>query len=242
MPSERLGRWLARTGLGSRRQVDRLLASGRVTVDGRVAPPGGQLIDPERDRVAVDGHPVLPAPGPRRYLALNKPLGVVSSARDPGRRQVVLDLVPDRRGLFPVGRLDTDSRGLMLITDDGSLALRLTHPRYQVPKTYRLSLAGRLEPSQLEQLARGPVLADGPTHPLSLRVLRLGPRRSLLELVLAEGRHRELRRMAAAVGAAVLDLERVAIGPLRLGSLAEGRCRELGGGEVARLRRLVGLE
>jgi 23S rRNA pseudouridine2605 synthase len=241
MPRERLGRWLARSGVASRREADRLVAAGRVTVDGVVPPPQGRLIDPDREQVSLDGRVLSPRSPQRRYLVLNKPMGVLSTAHDPGGRPAVLDLVEDRRGLFPVGRLDVDSRGLMLLTDDGDLALRLAHPRYQVPKTYRVTLGGPLDPQQVQLLRQGPVLVDGPTHPLEVRVLRSGPRRVVLSISLAEGRQREVRRMCAAVGARVSDLERVALGELRLGSLAEGRARELSGGEVRRLRASVGL-
>ena len=241
MPSERLGRWLARSGVASRREADRMVAAGRVTVDGEVPPPHGRLIDPEREEVLLDGQPLTHRGVQRRYLALNKPVGVVSTARDPGGRPTVLDLVDDRRGLFPVGRLDLDSRGLMLLTDDGDLALRLTHPRYQVAKSYRVTVKGPVSREQLMALRLGPILVDGPTNPLEIRLLRGGPRRSVMMIQLAEGRQRQIRRMCAAVGAKVEDLERVSIGELRLGTLTEGRARELSGGEVRRLRASVGL-
>lgn len=241
MASERLARWLARSGVASRREADRMVAEGRVTVDGKRPPPAGRLIDPEREEVLLDGQQLPHRSVQRRYLALNKPLGVVSSAHDPGGRSTVLDLIGDRQGMFPVGRLDIDSRGLMLLTDDGDLALRLTHPRYQVPKTYRVTAGGPLSQEQLAALRLGPILIDGPTHPLEARLLRTGPRRSVMMISLAEGRRRQVRRMCAAVGARVEDLERVSIGVLRLGTLAEGRARELSPGEVRRLRRSVGL-
>lgn len=241
MPSERLARWLARSGVASRREADRMVAAGRVTVDGQVPPPQGRLIDPEHEEVRLDGRVLTQHGIQRRYLALNKPVGVVSTARDPGGRKTVLELVSDRRGLFPVGRLDIDSRGLILLTDDGDLALRLTHPRYQVPKSYRVTIAGPTTGQQLSALRLGPILVDGPTNPLEVRLLRGGPRRSVLLISLAEGRRREIRRMCAAVAAKVEDLERVSIGVLRMGTLAEGQARELSLGEVRRLRRSVGL-
>ncbi len=241
MPSERLGRWLARTGVASRREADRMVAAGRITVDGRLPPPQGRLIDPEREEVQLDGRPLARRAVQRRYLALNKPLGVVSTARDPGGRPTVLDLIDDRRGLFPVGRLDLDSRGLMLLTDDGDLALRMTHPRYQVVKSYRVTVTGSVTQEQLRALRLGPVLVDGPTNPLEIRLMRSSSRRSVILFRLAEGRQRQIRRMCAAVGARVEDLERVSIGELRLGTLVEGRVRELSIGEVRRLRTAVGL-
>jgi len=218
-----------------------MVAEGRVTVDGQRPPAQGRLIDPEREEVLLDGHPLVRRGVQRRYLALNKPVGVVSTARDPGGRPTVLDLVDDRRGLFPVGRLDLDSRGLMLLTDDGDLALRLTHPRYQVAKGYRVTVKGLITGEQLMALRLGPVLVDGPTNPLEIRLLRGGSRRSVVLLQLAEGRQRQIRRMCAAVGVKVEDLERVSIGELRLGTLTEGRARELSSGEVRRLRSSVGL-
>ncbi|MHB8395021.1 MAG: pseudouridine synthase, partial [Candidatus Dormibacteria bacterium] len=163
MPTERLGRFLARSGVASRRGADRLLGEGRVSVNGRIAPPHGLLVDPAFDLIAVDGRQLPRGLAPRRYLALNKPMGVVSTVRDPGGRQTVMDLVQEAAGLFPVGRLDVDSRGLILLTDDGDLALRLTHPRYGVPKRYRLTVLGSVSRRQFEQLREGPILDDGPT-------------------------------------------------------------------------------
>jgi pseudouridine synthase len=218
-----------------------MVAEGRVTVDGERPPPAGRLIDPEEEEVLLDGQPLPRRSLQRRYLVLNKPMGVVSTARDPGGRPAVLDLVDDRQGLFPVGRLDVDSRGLMLLTDDGDLALRLTHPRYQVPKAYRVTVEGQFGLDQLRRLRQGPVLADGPTHPLEVRLIRTNARRTVLSISLAEGRQRQVRRMFAAVGAKVLDLERVSIGDLGIGTLPEGLARELSVGEARRLRFSVGL-
>ncbi|MGH7639421.1 MAG: pseudouridine synthase [Candidatus Dormibacteria bacterium] len=242
MAAERLGRWLARSGAVSRREAERLIASGRVQVGGARPPKGGRLFDPELEEVRLDGRVVRPqvAAG-HRYLALNKPPGVVSTVRDPGGRPTVLDLVPDSNRLYPVGRLDLDSRGLVLLTDDGDLALRLTHPRYGVPKSYRLTLRGRLQPGQMEALRQGPLLVDGATTPLEVRVLRAGARRTVLLVLLAQGRRRQIRRMCQAVGAHVDDLERVAIGSLRLGSLGVGLTRELSPRQVLRLRHEAGL-
>ncbi len=241
MGSERLSRWLARSGVASRRGSDRLVEAGRVTVNGVAPPPNGCLIDPDVDLVAVDGRLVTAGSSPRRYLALNKPPGVVSTVSDPGGRPTVMGLVQDSGGLFPVGRLDIDSRGLILLTDDGDLALRLTHPRYGLPKTYRITIQGPISNSEFEQFREGPALEDGPTHPLVVRILRLSSRRTVLEVTLAEGRPRELRRMCAAVGVRLLDLERVEIAGVRLGTQPEGTTRELSRAEVARLRTAAGI-
>ncbi|MHB1501337.1 MAG: pseudouridine synthase [Candidatus Dormibacteria bacterium] len=241
MPTERLGRFLARSGIASRRAADRLLAEGRVTVNGQTAPPHGMLVDPSRDRVTVDGAAVAAERPPRRYLALNKPAGVVSTVRDPGGRPTVLDFATEAGGLFPVGRLDIDSRGLILLTDDGDLAMRLTHPRYGVPKTYRLTVPGPVASRQVEQLRAGPVLDDGPTHPISIKVSRQSSRRTILEVVIAEGRHREVRRMCSVVGIPLTDLVRIEVAGVRLGTQPEGSLRELSRAEVRRLRELVHL-
>lgn len=238
MPAERLGRWLAHQGITSRRGADELLRQGRVRVNRLPAAPGGQLIDPERDLVEVDGRRVAAGQSARRYLALNKPPGVISTVRDPGGRPTVLDLVPDGSGLFPVGRLDRDSRGLIFLTNDGELAQRLTHPRYGAPKTYRVRLGQPISRRQLGDLREGPVLEDGPTHPVAVRPEAGG---EVLFVTLREGRNRELRRMLEQVGSRVLDLERVEFAGIRLGTLPPGAVRELSRAEVARLRREVGL-
>jgi 23S rRNA pseudouridine2605 synthase len=224
----RLAKYLAHSGVASRRAAERLIADGRVTVAGEV------VTDPAFDvdsQVAVDGVPVEPEP--REMYALNKPAGVVSTARDTHGRPTVTALVPSERRLYPVGRLDADTTGLILLTNDGELANALTHPRYEVPKTY----VARVEPAPvperaLRELRSGVELDDGPTSPARVRQLRPGA----LEIQIAEGRKRQVRRMCEAVGHRVVALERVAFGPLRLGDLAPGAHRRLSGAEVERLR------
>ncbi len=238
MPAERLGRWLARQGIASRRGADELLRQGRVRVNRVTASPSGQLIEPDRDLIEVDGRPVASEQRPRRYLVLNKPVGVVSTVRDPEGRPTVLDLVPDGAGLFPVGRLDRDSRGLLFLTDDGELSQRLTHPRYGASKTYRVRLGQPISHRQLQELREGPVLEDGPTHPTAVRPEARG---EVLFVTLREGRNRELRRILEQVGSTVLDLERVEFAGIRLGTLPPGAVRELSRAEVTRLRREAGL-
>jgi 23S rRNA pseudouridine2605 synthase len=231
----RLAKYLAHAGVASRRAAEKLIAEGRVSVDGAV------VTDPARDvvdanRVALDGRP-LEGPEQRVYYALNKPPGVLSTARDTHGRPTVLSLVPAARGLrlYPVGRLDADTSGLMLLTNDGELANGLTHPRYEVPKTYRAKLAGGpITADALRALRQGVELEDGLTAPA--RVRRLGPHE--IELTIHEGRNRQVRRMCAAVGHPVKTLERVAFGPLRLGRLAPGGYRRLSAGELRRLQAL----
>jgi pseudouridine synthase len=227
----RLNRYLASAGVGSRRAVDELIRAGRVTVNGQVGELGGAVV--EGDVVAVDGRPV--APQELGYLMLHKPPGVVTTASDPQGRRTVLDLVESPQRMFPVGRLDRDTTGLLLLTNDGELANRLAHPRHGVEKTYVAEVEGDPPPDVLRRLAQGVDLEDGPTAPA--RVRRLGPGR--IELVIHEGRNRQVRRMCEAVGHGVRRLHRSAYGPLELGALAEGRWRALTPDEVDALRRLA---
>jgi 23S rRNA pseudouridine2605 synthase len=230
----RLAKHLAHAGVASRRAAERLIEQGRVSVDGAV------VTDPARDvsgaeAIAVDGAPLGAPPPGRRVIALHKPAGVVSTARDTHGRRTVVDLVPTAGArLYPVGRLDADTTGLILLTDDGDLAHRLTHPRFEVPKTYRARVARPpvREPA-LRALREGVELDDGRTAPAGVR--RLEP--DLLELTLREGRKRQVKRMCEAVGHPVLELQRVAFGPLRLGDLEPGAHRELTPAEVERLRK-----
>jgi 23S rRNA pseudouridine2605 synthase len=226
----RLAKYLAHAGVASRRAAERLVAEGRVTVAGRAATDPALDVD-ERSGVAVDGEAV--AREERVVYALNKPPGVVSTARDTHGRTTVSSLVPSERRLYPVGRLDVDTTGLILLTNDGELANRLMHPRYEVPKTYlvRVEPAPVREPA-LRRLREGVELEDGPTAPAHVRQARPG----VLELTLREGRKRQVRRMCEVVGHRVVELRRVAFGPLRLGDLREGRHRRLTAAEVERLR------
>jgi 23S rRNA pseudouridine2605 synthase len=233
MTSTRLAKHLAHAGVASRRVAERLITDGRVTVDGEV------VTDPARgvtgaEAIAVDGRPLARMPEPVVF-AVHKPAGVVSTARDPQGRPTVVSLV-DAGGarLYPVGRLDADTTGLILLTNDGALANELTHPRYGVPKTYRARVGGpALGERAMRALRDGVDLDDGRTAPA--RVRRLGPHE--LELTIHEGRKRQVRRMCQAVGHRVLDLQRVAFGPLRLGDLPPGGHRRLSRAEIERLRR-----
>ncbi len=230
----RLVKYLAHAGVASRRAAEPLIAAGRVSIDGEV------VCDPARDvppdaRVALDGRE-LGGPEPRVVIALHKPQGVVSSARDTHGRPTVVDLVPaGGLRLYPVGRLDADSSGLILLTNDGELANRLTHPRFEVPKTYRARLGGGAAgEGALAALRAGVQLDDGPTAPAQVRRVR----GNLVEITISEGRNRQVRRMCEAVGHPVLELQRVAFGPLRLAGLAPGAHRRLSDAEAERLRAL----
>lgn len=227
----RLAKYLAHAGVASRRAAEAMVAAGRVRV-------AGELVrDPARDvdgrlAVTVDGAPVSLS-GDRVVYAVHKPRGVVSTAKDTHGRPTVVELVPVERRLYPVGRLDADTTGLILLTDDGALAQRLTHPRYEVPKTYRARVRnGPVGDRALERLRAGVELDDGLTAPAQVSQ----PRPGLLEITVREGRKRQLRRMCEAVGHPVDALERVAFGPLRLGSLRPGRHRRLSDAEVEALR------
>jgi 23S rRNA pseudouridine2605 synthase len=225
----RLVKFLAHGGVASRRRAEEIIGSGRVTVDGEV------VRDPARDveagdDVRVDGE--LVETETREVWAVNKPAGVVSTAREPGGRRTVVDLVDSPGRLYPVGRLDVDSTGLLLLTNDGELANRLTHPRYEVPKTYLVELRRPPDEADLQRLMRGIELEDGLTAPADVR--RMGKRE--IEVVLREGRNRQVRRMAEAVGNEVVVLRRVRFGPVELGDLAEGDARQLSGEEIEVLR------
>jgi 23S rRNA pseudouridine2605 synthase len=224
----RLAKYLAHCGVDSRRGAERLIAGGAVTVGGEVVRDPARDVDASSE-VAVRGEPVLPEP--HEVWALNKPLDVTSTAREPGRRRAVTDLVSSERRLYPVGRLDADSTGLILLTNDGELANRLTHPRYEVPKTYRAKLRRRIGDREIERLERGVTLDDGPTAPAEVR--RVAP--DEIEITIHEGRNRQVRRMLRKVGNDVSALERVGFGSLELGDLERGRARRLSRSEVKRL-------
>jgi pseudouridine synthase len=229
MAAERLQKLIAAAGLGSRRSAETLLRNGRVAVNGQVAGLGDRA-DPQQDHIEVDGRPLRRASAPL-LLLLNKPAGVLCSCHDPDSRPTVLDLLPADlrrgRGLHPVGRLDADSRGALLLTNQGKLTLRLTHPRYGHTKTYQVWVAGEPAPANLRRWAAGVPLEEGPSQPVGVTLLRRSSGRSLLELRMSEGRNRQIRRTAALLGHPVLDLCRVAIGTLTLADLPEGGWRHL---------------
>jgi 23S rRNA pseudouridine2605 synthase len=241
LPPIRLSKILAQAGLSSRRGAEALLAAGRVTVNGQVRTEPGAQADPARDTITLDGRR-LEAAAPRTYLLLNKPRGYVTSRTDPGGRPVVLDLIRHVRArVFPVGRLDYDTEGLLLLTDDGPLANYLLHPRYEIPRVYEAEVEGHVRDADLARWRRGVVLDDGAAVPRSVRVLRrAGATATWLELTFAEGRNREVRRYAQALGHPVRRLRRIAFGPLRLGDLASGHSRPLRPAELADLNRLRG--
>jgi 23S rRNA pseudouridine2605 synthase len=231
----RLAKYLAHCGVASRRRAEVLVHAGRVTVDGE------RVVDPARDvdvrnEVAVDGRAVEPELN--EHHLLNKPAGVVSTVDDPRGRPKVTDLVDSSARLYPVGRLDADTTGLILLTNDGELANRLTHPSFEVEKTYRAKVKGNVGREALRLLRSGVELDDGRTAPAKARVADRLPGVTELELTIHEGRKRQIRRMAEAVGHPVIELQRIRLGPLRLGRLAPGDSRRLRPEEVEQLRRL----
>lgn len=236
MARERLQKILAAAGVAARRACEQLILDGRVHVNGRRVDTLPVLVDLRRDRITIDGKPL---PAPRHvYYVLNKPRGVLCTNADPAGRLRAVDLLGGvRERVFPVGRLDADSTGLLLMTNDGGLAERLSHPRYGVPKTYRAEVEGRVDEEDLERLRGGVWLAEGKTSPARAKIVLRQPHRSILEITLREGRNREIRRVLARLGHKVRRLKRVAIGPIQLQSLPIGAYRPLKPKELDTLRK-----
>ena len=236
---ERLQKVLARAGLGSRRSVEEMISAGRIAVNGTTARLG-QRVDSAKDKVEVDGS-LVPLDVSLVHYLLNKPVGVVTTAADPEDRPTVLDLVELPARVWPAGRLDVDSEGALVLTNDGELSHRLTHPSFEVPKTYVAKVGGSIGQRALRTLARGVELEDGPTRPAKVTPLERSGGSTLIEITITEGRNRQVRRMFDAVGHRVLALVRTAIGPLKLGHLKPGSVRRLSPAEVRELYRATGL-
>lgn len=234
-PGERLQKVLAAAGIASRRECEELMLEGRVEVDGEVVTELGTKVDRAKQEIRVDGEPL---PRPKLvYFAVHKPTGVVCTARDPAGRTRVTDMLPEGVGrVFNVGRLDINSEGLILVTNDGALADQLTHPRYGVEKTYEVYVQGNPDREVLDKLRQGVHLAEGIARVVSVRTKSRRKTGSVLEMVLDEGRNREIRRLFARMGHKVQRLVRIAIGPIRLGEMPRGAVRKLTRQEVAKLR------
>ncbi len=242
---ERLQKVLAHAGIASRRAAEDLILAGRVTVDGVVVTELGTRVDPARARIAVDGHALgAPAPAAEAHVTylLNKPAGVVSTAEDPQGRPTVVSLVPPEPRVYPVGRLDVDTEGLLLLSNDGDLTYRLTHPRYAVDKEYEALVRGYVTQESLRRLREGVLLANDPrpTAPAQVEQLARVGENTLLRFVIHEGRNRQIRRMVQAVGGGVLQLRRVRMGPITLGDLPVGQWRALTPAELAALDQSAG--
>jgi 23S rRNA pseudouridine2605 synthase len=249
----RLQKVLAQAGIASRRACEALISEGRVEVNSEVVFEQGRRVDPERDVIRVDGARI-PPPRRHRYLALNKPRGVVATMNDPEGRPTVADLLAEpasrRTGdsgrrvknerMFHVGRLDTDTEGLLILTNDGDFAHRLAHPSYEVPKTYIAEVAGTVREQTVRRLRRGITLEDGPVRPTSVKIVSTAGDKTLIKITLREGRNRIVRRTMEAVGHPVRRLSRIGIGPVRLGNLKVGEYRELTREELGGLLDLTG--
>jgi 23S rRNA pseudouridine2605 synthase len=242
---ERLQKYLAHAGIASRRHAEQLIAAGAVTVNGQVVSEQGSRVHPDSDEVCVHGEPVRPA-NSFIYILLNKPAGTMSTVSDPEGRRTVLDLLPQewrRQRIYPIGRLDWDTEGLVLLTNDGKLTLHLTHPRYALPKEYHALVAREPSPSELRQLADGVLLSGHrrPTAPARLWIIGRQGAATWIGLEIHEGRNRQVRRMLEAISCPVLQLRRVRVGPIRLGNEPPGSSRRLTQTEVTALYQASGL-
>lgn len=242
MAPERLQKVMARAGIASRRRCEELIVRGVVTVNGKKITQLGTRVDPEQDVIEVNKKP-LRVRGRKTYLALNKPRGYITTLSDPFGRPTVKDLVDFSAdpGLFPVGRLDQDSEGLLVISNDGEITYRLTHPRYGVLKLYEAEVEGKVGWDKILALQKGVALEDGPTAPAEVRVVREKINSTVLSIGIREGKKREIRRMCQKVGHPVISLRRVAFGCVTLSDLPSGKTRPLTSDEIAGLREAVGL-
>ena len=236
----RLQKALSQAGVASRRAAEAMIEEGRVEVNGRVVTTQGLRVDPGRDTIRVDGARI-PAPRRHTYLLLNKPRGVVATMDAPEGRETLAQYVPRHQRLYHVGRLDTDTEGLIILTNDGEFAHRLAHPSYEVRKTYLVDAEGLIDDRVLHRLEKGLRLEDGPIRPDRVRLVSRGPSRTLVRITLHSGRNRIVRRMMDSVGHPVRRLARIGIGPVRLGDLASGGTRELTSEELGTLLDLVGM-
>ncbi len=230
----RINKYLATVGVGARRKADEMIAAGKVRINGKTAKLGAK-IDPQKDKVEVSGK-VVGQVQEKVYIALNKPKDVVSTVIDTHGRRTVVDLVNFGKKLFPVGRLDQESEGLMLLTNDGDLAFKLTHPKFHIEKTYEVWVKGRLGPETIGRLAKGVKLEDGMTAPAKVRILKETEHNTLFEIILSQGKNRQIRRMCEALHLHITGLKRVSIGLVRLGDLQIGKWRYLTDGEVSMLK------
>lgn len=230
----RLDKHLANLGICSRRAVDALLEENNVTINGKHVTKSGTRLDPMKDMLLINGaKPKRPA---LKYYLLNKPKGYISTTADERSRKNVVSLIKTNERIYPVGRLDRDTTGLLILTNDGELTNLLTHPRYHIPKTYRLTINGTVSQEQLTRLRNGMLLEDGPTSPAEVKIIDKNVRETILEITIHEGRNRQIRRMCTEVGLDLKELERIAIGTLRDSKLQTGRYRELSRSEIKILK------
>lgn len=235
----RIAKYLAHLGYGSRREIEKMVDDAKIKVNGIVIKDKGHKIQESEDVIEVAGKQVVSIES-LVYYALHKPVGILSTTRDENGRKTVVDLVNSKIRVYPVGRLDRDSSGLILLTNDGELTHKLTHPKFHVVKRYKVCVRGEVDVKKVERLSRGVLLTDGKTAPCEVKVLKRMRLRSWIEFKLKEGRYRQIRRMCGKVGLEVLELIRMDFGPIGLGELGEGQARKLTEGEVEELRRAVG--
>ncbi|MBI4971857.1 MAG: rRNA pseudouridine synthase [Candidatus Omnitrophica bacterium] len=237
---ERLAKYLAHAGVASRRKAETWIRLGSISVNGKIVTEVATLVDPQEDRIEVEGKRVRPEHV--TYVAFNKPKGVMCTLEDPHSHNTLTEWLPQKLGrIYPVGRLDKNSTGLLLLTNDGELANRLIHPRYKVDKIYLVDVSGAFRSDDVKRLERGIVLEEGKTHPCKVEILNLGNKISKLRFTLQEGKKRQIRRMLEVIGYEVKMLHRVSIGPIQLGPLKEGKWRFLSPVEVSRLKTAAGL-
>lgn len=230
----RLAKYIAHAGIASRRKAEEIICQGQVRVNGRLVDTPAFEIDPAVDQVEING--ILIAPEAKQYIMLNKPAGYLSTVKDPFGRPTVMDLIADKgQRLYPVGRLDFDTEGLLLLSNDGEFTNQMIHPRHKVPKRYEARVIGRVQPGELEQLARGVELSDGRTSPARVKIIKSKHNETVVEIEIHEGRKRQVKRMFQAIGHPVIHLVRTGFGSLTLGNLAVGEYRHLTHEEVKQL-------
>ncbi len=219
---DRLQKVIARAGIASRRKAEEMISAGEVKVNGKVITEMGLKVDPKQDFIEVDNQPLRNSEEEKVYILLHKPKGYVTTVKDPQGRSTVLDLVKVPQRIYPVGRLDYDTSGLLILTNDGDLTYALTHPKHEVDKVYQARVKGHPTTNALDRLRQGILLEDGPTAPAKVKQLKAFRETTILEITIHEGRNRQVRRMCGAIGHEVADLKRIAIGSLHLGSLKPG--------------------
>ncbi|HGJ64552.1 TPA: rRNA pseudouridine synthase [bacterium] len=234
----RLNKYLANLGVASRRRIESYIDQGKITVNGEIITQQGTKVDPAKDQITVFGKPIS-KPQAFTYIILNKPKGIIATARDTHNRITVLDIVKSDVRLYPVGRLDQDSEGLILLTNDGDLTYKLTHPKFHIPKTYQVTILGRVSPYKIELLENGIELEDGVTQPTQVKIITQSEHDTVIEIVLHEGKKRQIRRMCASLHLHILALKRISMGTLQLEDLPKGQHRQLTREEIKKLKLAV---
>jgi pseudouridine synthase len=236
----RVQKFLAHQGIASRRAIEKMINDGRIVINGKIVTEQGTKVDPEKDKIAVDGK-VIKSKETNVYYWINKPVGIISAASSRAGDTTVVDLVDSNVRMYPVGRLDKDSEGLLLLTNDGELTHRLTHPKYHIDKTYRVFVVGHISDKKITQLETGILLEEGMTAPATVNVIEETKEGTWLEFIIHEGKHRQIRRMCEKVNLQVVTLIRTAMGPVKLQPLVIGEYRPATKSEISTLKSLVGL-